>query len=198
MGSLHRVECKSHHLYLDSIISLILRCMRPIEGSSTTFIGVPDLLIFIFISTRLQTVLRDPKDQPLTFPVKIRREKRIVLELSLHSDSYPISHWGWNGIQLPQTGSVKLGQQAVPGKLLKLSIQVLGCLKGVPNAQPCPTCWRKRQPIDPNVFPSNLQPYMIDFKADNPIALLSEPSDGSCLKANITFHFTCHHGGSHR
>ena len=147
-------------------------------------------------------MLKDPKDQQLTCPVTIRREKKVVLELSLHSYSHQIGYWGWGGVQLPQTGSVKSGQQAVPRNLLKLSIQVSGCSTALPNIQPCPNCWdRERQAIDRNVFPSNLQPYMIDFKAEKLITLLSEPLDGSCLKADVTFHFTCyskHHGGSYR
>ena len=147
-------------------------------------------------------MLKDPKAQQLTSPVTIRREKKVVLELSLHSNSHPIGRWDWKGIRLPRTGSVKSGQQSVLGKLLKLSIQVFGCSTAVPNIQPCPTCWnRERQTLDPNVFPSNLQPYMVDFKAENLTTLLSGPLDGSCLKADVTFHFTCcskHHGGSYK
>ena len=147
-------------------------------------------------------MLKDPNVQQHTCPVTIRREKKVVLELSLYSDSHQIGYWGWGGIQLPQTGSVKSGQQVVPRNLLKLSIQVSGCTTVVTNIQPCPSCWdRERQAIDLDVFPSNLQPYMIDFKAKNLITLLSEPSDGSCLRADVTFHFTCyskHHGGSYR
>ncbi len=147
-------------------------------------------------------MLKDPKVQQLTCPVIVRREKKVVLELSLHSDSHQIGYWGWEGIQLPQTGSVKSCQQAVPKKLLKLSIQVSGCSTVVPNIQPCPSCWdRERQAIDPSVFPSNLQPYMTNFKAKNSTTPLSGPLGGNCLKADITFHFTCyskHHGGSYR
>ena len=201
MGSLHQAESESHHPVLNLIISLMLRYMRPIEGSSTTCADVPDLLKN-FLSARLQTMLKDPKIQQLTSPVTIRREKKVVLELSLHSDSHPIGYWGWGGIQLPQTGSVKSSQQAVLGKLLKLSIQVFGCSTAVPNIQPCPTCWdRERRATDPNVFPPNLQPYMIDFQAENLTTLFSRPLDGNCLKADVTFHFTCyskHHGGSYR
>ena len=154
------------------------------------------------LSVRLQTILKDPKAQQPNSPVTIRREKKVVLELSLHSDSHPIGYWDWKGIQLPRTSSVKSGQHSVPGRLLKLSIQVSGCSTAVPNIQPCPTCWkREQQALDPNVFPSDLQPYIIDFKAENPTTLLSGPSDGSCLKADVTFHFTCfskHHGGPYR
>ena len=188
-------------MVLDSIISLMLRYMRPIEGSSTTCTDVSDLLKK-FPSARLQAMLKDPTAQQLTSPVTIRREKKVVLELSLHLDSHPIGYWDWKGIQLPRTRSVKAGQQDVPGKLLKLSIQVSGCSAAVPNIQPCRTCWnRERQAIDPNVFPSNLQPYMIDLKAENLTTPLSGPLDGNCLKADVTFHFTCysrHHGGPYR
>jgi len=147
-------------------------------------------------------MLKNPNVQQLTSPVTIRREKKIVLGLSLHSDFHPIGDWGWGGIQLPQTGSVKFGQQSVLGNLLRLSIQVLGCSSDAPNVQPCPNCWdRERRAIHPNVCPSNPQPYMIDFKAENPITALSAHLDGSCLKADVTFHFTCyskHHGGAYR
>ena len=194
------MECKSHHLVLDSTTFLILRCMKPIEGSSTIYVDVPDLLIS-FLSA-LQTMLKDPKVQQLTSPITIRREKKVVLELSLHLDSHQIDCWGWEGIQLPQTSSVKLGQQSGLGNLLRLSIQVLGRSPGATNVRPCPNCWdREQQAIDPNIRPSNPQPYMIDFKAESPTALLSGPSDGSCLKANVTFHFICyskHHGGAYR
>jgi hypothetical protein len=141
-------------------------------------------------------MLKSPEVEQLDSPVTIRREKKVVLGLSLHSDSYPIGSWGWGGIQLPQTGSVKLGQQSVLGNLLRLSIQVFGCSPGG-NVQPCNTCWnRGRQAVGPNVCPSNPQRYMIDFKADNPTTALS--LDGNCLKADVAFHFTCYHGGPYR
>ena len=181
-------------------MSLILRCTKPTESLSTTCVDVLDLLIF-FLSARMQTVLKDPKVQQLTSSVTIRREKKVVLELSLHSDSHPIGYWGWKGIRLPQTGSVKSGQQPVLGNVLGLSIQVIGCSPGAPNVQPCHHCWdRERQGIDPNICLS-LRPYMIDFKAAKPTTVLSGPLDGSCLKADVTFHFTCyskHHGGAYR
>src|SRR5258706_833497 len=101
MSSPRRVKCKGDHLILESIISLILRYTNPIESSSTTCIVVPDLLI-ISLSARLQVMLKDPNVQELasnvqelTSPVPIRREKKVVLELSLHSDSYQISDWAW-------------------------------------------------------------------------------------------------------
>ena len=147
-------------------------------------------------------MLKDPKVKPITSPITIRREKQVVLELSLHSDSHPIGYWDWKGIQLPQTRSVKSGQQTVLGNLLGLSIQVFGCSPGAPNVQPCHNCWdRERQAIDPNVCLSNPKPYMIDFKAANPTTILSRHLDGSCLIADVTFHFTCyskHHEGAYR
>ena len=201
MASPHRAECRSHHLVLNSTMSLVLRCMRLIEGSSTTRAGIHDLLIFV-LSTRLQSVLKDPKVQQLTSPVTIRREKKVVLELSLHSDPHLIGHWGWEGIQLPQTGSVKSGQQPVLRNLLRLSIKVFGCSPDAPDVQPCRRCWdREQKAIEPNVCPSNAQPYMIDFKAENPTTVLSGPLDAGCLKADVKFHFTCysnHHGGAYR
>jgi len=157
--------------------------------------GSPDRLTS-FLSLHLQAVLKGPKNQQPTAPVIIRRERMVVLELALHSRSHPISHRGWGGILLPQTRSVQPGQQAYSGKLLKFSIQVLACTTGVGNAQPCNSCWqRERQTIE-----HNLQPYMIDFKAESNITTLSIPLSGNdyCLKADVTFHFTCyshHHGG---
>lgn len=143
--------------------------------------------------------MKKPTVQQLFPPVTIRRENQVVLELSLHSDSNQIGYWGWGGIQLPQTGSVKSGQHGVARNLLKLSIQVSVCDTVVPNIQPCSSCWaRERQAMDPD---TNLQPYIIDFKAKNLITALSGPLDGNCLNADVTFHFTCysrHHGGSYR
>ena len=147
-------------------------------------------------------MLKDPKNQQPTIPVEIRREKKVVLGLTLHSASYPISDRGWEGIQLPQTGSVKPSQQTLSGGLLKLSIHVFGGSTGAPNAEPCSNCWdREQQTMDPNVFPADLQPYMIDFKAENLTTLHSGPSNENCLKADITFRFTCysyHHEGTYK
>ena len=143
-------------------------------------------------------MLKDPIDQQPTDPITIRRDRRVVLELTLHSDSHPISYWGWEGVQLPQTGSVKSVEQIFSEKLLKLSIHVFGSSTGAPYTQPCRNCWdRERQSIKPNVYLANLQPYMIDFKAENITTVLSESSNRTCLKAEVTFHFTCyskHHG----
>jgi hypothetical protein len=214
----------SHDLVFDSIT---MRCMSPIKGLSTTCTAVPDVFIF-FLSARLQVVLKNPPQgqhgghnqeggshlsllQPsdfgsslgkVTIPVTIRREKKVVLELCLRSDSRPISHWGWEGIRLPHTRSVKSGQQTLSGKLLNLSIQVFEGSTGAPDVQPCLSCWRReRVTMVPNGCSSNLQPYMLDFKADNPITVLSGSEDGSRLEANVTFHFMCtsnHHSGTYR
>ena len=144
-----------------------------------------------FLSLRLQTVLKDPKNQPAL--VEIRREKKVVLGLVLDSDSQPIDSYGWEGIRLPQTRSVKPGQQPLSERLLKLSIQVLGGSTGAPIAEPCKNCWdREREAINLNVFPVNLQPYMINFKSEKLTVTLSRPLGGNCLAADITFHFTCY------
>jgi hypothetical protein len=175
--------------------------MRCIEGSSTAPVAFLDLLIFT-LSLRLQAELKNPKDQRPTVPVTIRREKKVVLELTLRSDSRPIGSWGWGGIQLPQTASVEPVWQPFSGRLLKLSIQVLGCL-GAPIVQPCTNCWdRERQKMDANTGVANLQPHIIDFQAEDLITVLSTSLDGNnpCLKADVTFHFICyskHHGGEY-
>ena len=182
--------------------------MRTINGPSTTYVAFLDLLIF-FLSLRLRAVLKDPRDQQPTLPVEIRREKKVVLGLVLYSDSQPVGKYGWEGIQLPQTGSVKPGQQILSGKLLKLSIQVFGSSTGAPNAQPCDRCWvREQRGINPNVCTTNLQPYMIDFKSESLTTALSRPldenclrADVNCLKTDVTFHFTCysrHHEGMYK
>ena len=158
----------------------------------------PDLLIY-FLSLHLQAMLKDPKDQRPTVPVEIRREKQVVLGLVLYSDSPPVSEYGWEGIQLPQTGSVKSGQQTLSERLLKLSIQVFGSSTGAPNAEPCDSCWDREQQA--NVHQANLQPYMIDFKSKSRTTVLSRPLDDNCLKADVTFHFTCyskHHEGRYK
>ena len=149
-------------------------------------------------SLRLRTVLKDPRDQQPPEPVTMRREKRVTIELALNSDSHPFNAWGWAGIQLPKTRSVKPAQQPFSGRLLRLSTQVLGCTMGASNAQPCNNCWlRELRNLPPNL---QVQPYMIDFQAESQIIPLSKPSHGNdkCLKAEIMFHFTCysrHHGG---
>ena len=153
----------------------------------------PDLLTH-FLSLHLQVELKDPKRHDPGAPVDIRREKRVVLTIALHSDFYPISNRGWEGILLPQTRSVESGpvQQISPAKLLKFSIQVLALARGEVDAHPCNNCWsRERLPCDHNV-----QPYMIDFKAQSRQIALGR--NNNFLTANVTFHFTCysrHHGG---
>ncbi len=149
----------------------------------------------------MQALLKDPKNQPQSALVNIRREKRVVLAFALDSDFHPIINRGWEGIVLPQTRSVESGpvQPISPTKLLKLSIQVLACARGDVNAQPCNSCWsRERPPLDPNV-----QPYMIDFQAQSRQIALSAHMNGnrSYLKADVKFHFTCysrHHEGLYR
>ena len=185
-------------MILDTTISLTLRCTRPTEGSSTSCVVLPDPLIF-FLSFRLQAVLKDPRNQQTTAPIKIRREKKVVIELALHSDTDLFSRWGWEAIEIPQTRLVKPTPQ-FSVKHLKLSTQVLGCSTGVLNAQPCSNCWdRERRSIDPNLN-LNLQQYMVNFKAESRIIPFSRPlyGDDKCLKVEITFYFTCysqHHGG---
>ena len=151
-----------------------------------------------FFSLRLQAVLKDPRHQQPPGPVRIRREKRVIIELALSSNSHSLSAWGWAGIQLPQTRSVKSVQQPFSGSLLRLSAQVLRTTMGAPNAHPCNNCWiRELRNLPPDL---HLQPYMIDFQAESQIIALSKPSHGNdkCLKAEVAFHFTCyskHHGG---
>ena len=158
----------------------------------------PDVLTN-FLSLRLQALLKDPRNEPPTALVNIRREKRVVLLLALHSISQPISNRGWEGILLPQTRSVESVQQISPRRLLKLSIQVLACSSGVVNVRPCDSCWSRERPP---TF-DNVQPYMIDFQAQSRRIALSTQMDGNdnCLKADVMFHFTCysrHHGGTYR
>ena len=115
----------------------------------------PDLLTFC-LSLRLQALLKDPRNQHPSALVNIKREDGVVLALALHSDSHPISNWGWEGILLPQTRSVESipVQQISSMKLLKLSIQVLACARGDANAQPCNNCWsRERRSLVHNVQP---------------------------------------------
>ena len=157
----------------------------------------PNVLTF-FLSLRLQALLKDPRNHPPTTPVNIRREKRVVLVLDLHSNSQSIGNRGWEGILLPQTRSVDSVQQISPRRVLKLSTQVLACSTGAVNVRPCDNCWSRERP--PNA--DNVQPYMIDFMAESRKIALSTHLDGNdnCLKADIKFHFTCysrHHGGKY-
>ena len=161
----------------------------------------PDLLIY-FLSLHLQAVLKDPKDQQSITPVDVRREKKVVLGLVLDSNSQPIDGFGWEGIRLPQTRSVKSGQRQLSEKLLKLSIQVFGGSTGAPNSEPCRNCWaREQEAINPKYCPEGVPPYMIDFNSKSLTTTLSKPLDGNCLEADITFHFTCyskHHEGTYK
>ena len=156
----------------------------------------PDALT-ILLSLRLQALLKDPRNHPAAALVNVRREKKVVLVLALHSNSDPISNWGWEGILLPQTRSVQSVQQISPRGLLKLSIQVLACSTGVVNVRPCDNCWSRERP------PTDVRPYMIDFQAQSRRIALSTQMDGNdnCLKADVKFHFTCysrHHGGMYK
>ena len=153
----------------------------------------PDLLT-LFLSLRLQAEVKDPKKQQPGATVNIKREKKVVLTLALHSDSYPIGDRGWEGILLPQTRSVESGpvQQISPTKLLKLSIQVLACARGDVNAQPCNNCWSRERPPDDR----DVQPYMIDFRARSRQIALDRSNNS--LMADVAFKFTCysrHHEG---
>ena len=153
----------------------------------------PDLLT-LFLSLRLQAELKDPKNQQPGATVNIRREKKVVLTFALHSDSHPISNQGWEGILLPQTRSVESApvQQISPTKLLKLSIQVLACVRGDVNARPCNNCWSREQPPDDH----DVKPYMIDFNAQS--RQIAFGRNNNSLTADVKFHFTCysrHHDG---
>jgi hypothetical protein len=186
-----------HCPILKLLAFLTLRATKRIEGSSTTCVASQYPLIN-FLSLRLRAVLRDPRDQQLTGPVIMRREKMVAIELVLHSASQSSTPWGWQGIQLPQSYSVKPTQRPPSGKLLKLSIQVIGCTTGDPDVRPCNMCWARER--HGRVGTPDLQPYMIDFKAESDIVALSEPSytDDKCLKAIVKFRFTCysrHNGG---
>jgi len=145
----------------------------------------------------MQAVLKDPRNQQTTAPVRIRREKKVTVELALHSDTGPFNRWGWEAIEIPQTGFVKPTPQTFSGRHLKLSTQVLGCL---PNAQPCSNCWeREQRTIDPDL---DLQPYMINFRAESRMINLPWPlcADDKCRRVEIKFYFTCysrHHGGQY-
>ena len=156
----------------------------------------PDLLT-LFFSLHLQAELKVPKKHQPDAQVKLRREKRVVLTLALDSDSHSISSRGWEGILLPQTRSVESVpvHQIPPAKLLKLSIQVLACPTGDATAQPCNNCWSRQRP--PHDY--NIQPYMIDFRAQNRQIALGR--NNNCLTADVAFYFTCysrHHESPYR
>ena len=147
-------------------------------------------------------MLKDPKSQQSIALVDVRREKKIVLGLFLDSDSQPIDGFGWVGIKLPQTRSVKSGQQPLSEKLLNLSIQVFGGSTGSPNAEPCSNCWaRELKGINFDICPPNLQPYMIDFKSENITTALFRAVGRNCLLSDVVFYFTCisnHHEGTYK
>ena len=179
----HNADSEMHEMYREFVHNLT---------------SSPDVLTF-FLSLRLQALLKDPRNHPPTALVDIRREKRVVLVLALHSNSQPISNLGWEGILLPQTRSVDPVQQISPRRLLKLSIQVHACSTGAVNVRPCDNCWSRERPPTAH----NVQPYMIDFQAQSRRIALSTQMDGNenCLKADVKFHFTCysrHHGGMYR
>ena len=79
-------------------------------------------------------MLKDPKVQQYITLVDVRQEKKDVLGLFLDSDSQPMDGFGRERIQLPQTISVKSGQQQLSEKLLRLPpIQEFGGSTGAPN-----------------------------------------------------------------
>ena len=141
-------------------------------------------------SVRLQANLKDPASQLQGSTVELRREKRVILELFLGSSDGSINDWVWQGIQVPSTGSVKSAQPRLQEGLLYLSVQVYGSSSGALLSRPCDKCWtRERRALG---YHPSIQPYIIDFKADNPVIVLSRTSDSPFLKAEVTFHFTCY------
>ena len=150
---------------------------------------IPHLMLQL--SVRLHAALKDPAGQVSTTTVEVRREKRVVLELFLSASDRAIDKsWGWQGIYLPPTGSIKHAQPRLQGGLLYLSVQVHGGSSGTLLSSPCKHCWDREQRALGN--PPDLQPYIVDFKADNPVTILSRTPDFRFLKAEVTFHFTCY------
>jgi hypothetical protein len=142
------------------------------------------------LSIRLEATLKDPASQVPDSTVEVRREKRVILELFLGSRDGSINEWGWQGIQLPLTGSVKAAQPRLEEGLLHLSILAYGSSTGALLSRPCENCWiRERRALG---YRPSIQPYIVDFKADNPVTVLSRKSDSPFLKAEVTFHFTCY------
>ena len=140
-------------------------------------------------SVSLQVELKDPAGQVPGHTVEIRREKRVVLELFLRSNDRSMNEWSWQGIQLPPTGSVKDAQPRLQEGLLHLSVLAYGSSTGALLSRPCDNCWLREwkalgYPI--------IQPYIVDFKADNPVTVLSRAPDSSFLKVDVTFHFKCY------
>jgi len=141
-------------------------------------------------SIHLQAKLKDPANQPPDSTVEVRREKRVVLELFLCSTDRSVDEWGWQGIQLPPTGSVKSAQPRLQEGLVYLSVLAYGSSTGALLSRPCENCWaREWRALGHR--PST-QPYIVDFKADNPVTILSRTPDSQILKAEVTFHFTCY------
>jgi len=144
----------------------------------------------VLLSVRLQARLKDPASQVPNNIVEVRREKRVVLELFLYSSDGPINKWGWQAIQLPPTGSVKAAQPRFQEGLLHLSVVAYGGSTGSLLSQPCENCWIREQRTLGHR--SSIQPYIVDFKADNPVTVLSRTPDSRFLQAEVTFHFTCY------
>lgn len=147
-------------------------------------------LILLQRSVRLQATLKDPASQVPENIVEVRREKRVVLELFLHSNDGSINKWGWQGIQLPPTGSVKAVQPRLQEGLLHLSVLTYGSSTSALLSRPCENCWiRERRALG---YHPTIQPYIVDFKADNPVTVLSRTAESPYLKVEVTFHFTCY------
>lgn len=141
-------------------------------------------------SVRLDAKLKDPASQMPDSTVEVRREKRVVLELFLSSNNAAINEWGWQGIQIPPTGSVKPTQPKLQEGLLYLSVLAYGSSTGTLISRPCEHCWiREQRALGQR---PNIQPCIVDFKADNPVTILSRTPDSTFLKAEVTFHFTCY------
>ena len=142
------------------------------------------------LSIRLRAELKDPASQVPDNTVEVRREKRVVLELFLHSNDASIGDWGWQGIQLPPTGSVKAVQPRLQEGLLHLSVLTYGSSTRALLSQPCESCWiRERRALG---YRPSIQPYIVDFKADSPVTVLSRTPESPFLKVEVTFHFTCY------
>jgi hypothetical protein len=142
------------------------------------------------LSVRLHAELKDPANQPPDSTIEVRREKRVILELFLSSNDSAINEWGWQGIQLPPTGSVKSAQPRLQEGLLYLSVLARGSSTGTLLSRPCEHCWNREWRALGG--PPHIRPYIVDFKADNPVTILSRTPDSRFLKAEVTFHFTCY------
>lgn len=145
-------------------------------------------------SVCLQAKLKDPASQ-LGSEVEVRREKRVILEMFLSSSDESINKWGWQGVQVPSTGSVKPAQPRLQEGLLYFSVLVYGGSTGTPLSRPCEKCWKREHKA--LGYQPNFHPYIVDFKADNPVTLLSRTPDSRYLKAEVTFYFTCYTSHQH-